>query len=64
MHLGLHRQNRKNNRHVQTRAVARIVAHGNFDYRTLDSDLALVRLSAPAQINSHVNLLCLPSKDR
>ncbi|ELK25730.1 Ovochymase-1 [Myotis davidii] len=44
----------------QVRKAKRIVVHGDFNGRTLDSDIALMQLSSPLEFSSVVRPVCLP----
>jgi len=48
------------NSYVQTIKIKRVVAHPRYDSSRLLRDFALLELSTPAQLNSRVELACLP----
>ncbi|XP_041032652.1 trypsin-like isoform X2 [Carcharodon carcharias] len=39
---------------------ARVIRHPGFNYRTLDNDIMLIKLSKPATLNSNVGTIALP----
>ncbi|XP_029455857.1 ovochymase-1 [Rhinatrema bivittatum] len=48
----------------QVRRVRRIVLHDNYDYRTYDSDLALIQLDMELVYNDVVRPICLPDRKK
>ncbi|XP_059475791.1 phenoloxidase-activating factor 2-like [Neocloeon triangulifer] len=48
----------------QERDVASVVLHPGFDNRSLAHDIALIRLTAPAQHRPNVDIVCLPRRDQ
>lgn len=45
---------------VQKRSVSKIMVEESFNYRALDSDLAIVSLTTPAVLTFHVRPVCYP----
>lgn len=45
---------------VQTRSVASIVVHPNYHPKSIDSDIALIKLSEPIVFDSRIQPVCLP----
>ena len=41
--------------------MSRVILHENYDYRTLDNDIALIRLSSPVKMSRTTSLICLPA---
>ncbi|XP_065058859.1 deleted in malignant brain tumors 1 protein-like [Rhopilema esculentum] len=56
----LHRQ--LNDTTEQKHKVERIVPHPNYDGRTLNNDIALMKLQTPVMMNDHVRTACIPAK--
>ncbi|NXC50705.1 CTRL protease, partial [Penelope pileata] len=46
---------------VQVKTVAKAITHPNWNANTLNNDIALLKLSSPAQLGSRVAPVCLPS---
>uniref|UniRef100_A0AAY4EVN0 Coagulation factor VII, like n=1 Tax=Denticeps clupeoides TaxID=299321 RepID=A0AAY4EVN0_9TELE len=46
----------------QTRGVAKVLMHPDYNHTTKDSDLALLRLRSPITLNSNAVPICLPPK--
>lgn len=65
VHLGVHDiKSGLSDQHVQSIDSKEIVSHPDFNWRTFDSDLALIRLKWKANITNHVRPVCLPSKQQ
>ncbi|NXW88597.1 CTRL protease, partial [Alopecoenas beccarii] len=45
---------------VQVKSVAKVVTNPNWDSKTLNNDIALLKLSSPAQLGARVSPVCLP----
>ncbi|CAF0740169.1 unnamed protein product [Rotaria sordida] len=60
---GLHTRSRSNEPQVQRKQVANIVNHPEYNDATNENDIAIIRLASPVQLNSYVNIACLPGKD-
>jgi len=41
----------------------KIIAHENYNERSFDNDIAIIKLERPAILNQHVKLACLPQQD-
>lgn len=52
----------KRKRPDQKRSISKIIIHP--DYANHSSDIALIKLSRPAVMNSHVGTVCLPNPDK
>jgi len=65
VHLGVHDiTSEMKDPHVQRIDSKEIVAHPNFNWRTFDSDLALIQLKWKANITDYVRPVCLPNKQQ
>ncbi|UJR25226.1 hypothetical protein I4U23_006578 [Adineta vaga] len=60
---GLHERLNTNTGRTQNIGVARIFIHEQYNSRTQAHDIAIIRLCQPVQLNSYVNLICLPGPD-
>ncbi|XP_074648857.1 ovochymase-like [Tubulanus polymorphus] len=60
--LGKHNKDGTESTH-QTFKPTKIIVHEKYNSRKTDNDIALIRLSKPAQVNDHVDVACLPEKD-
>ncbi|MBN3313548.1 TMPS9 protease, partial [Atractosteus spatula] len=47
------------NPHQVSRGVERIILHPNFDYMTLNNDIALLKLSSPVTFTDYIQPICL-----
>jgi len=62
--LGLHKMNHlRDEPSVQVRHIVRMIKNPHWNIHTLHGDHTLLELSSPVQLNSRVNLPCLPKKD-
>ncbi|XP_034235067.1 phenoloxidase-activating factor 2-like [Thrips palmi] len=48
----------------QDRGVASIIAHPQFNPRSLHNDIALLILLDPVQVGGHIGVICLPEQDQ
>lgn len=65
VHLGVHDiKSGLRDPRVQSIDSMEIVPHPNFNWRTFDSDLALIKLKWKANITDHVRPVCLPSRQQ
>jgi V8-like Glu-specific endopeptidase len=60
---GLHDRSNKNTGRVQNIGVTHIFNHEQYNSVTQVNDIAILRLSQPVQLNTYVNLICLPGPD-
>jgi secreted trypsin-like serine protease len=60
---GLHTRSRPDPQRVQRRQVARIFNHEYYNDDTNYNDIAVIRLASPVQLNSYVNVVCLPGNN-
>jgi hypothetical protein len=60
---GLHTKSQPHPQRSQRRQVARIMTHENYNDVTSENDVAVIRLATPVQLNSYVNVICLPQRD-
>ncbi|CAF4682842.1 unnamed protein product [Rotaria socialis] len=60
---GLHQRLNTNTGRTQVMSVSRIFLHEQYNSRTHANDIAIIRLSQPAQLNTYVNIICLPGPD-
>lgn len=58
--LGSHNLSLPNEEGRQVRRVSKVIVHEDFQRRTLANDIALLRLSQPANLTSSVRPVCLP----
>jgi len=49
--------------YLQTRAVQRTFSHPSYSSRSMEYDIALVKLSTPVDLNNCVGTVCLPTSD-
>ena len=59
--MGEHERNVENGQEQKIR-VKRILIHSNWDYSKNHNDVALLQLEQSAQLNSHVNTVCIPGR--
>ncbi|CAG0904854.1 unnamed protein product [Darwinula stevensoni] len=57
-----HQNNSMDDEFVQIRQVSKIVVHEDFNFENYDSDIALLKLTEPAELTLRVQLVCLPSE--
>jgi len=57
--MGAHRLNKPNESSRQIIDVSQVIAHPNYDTDTVDSDIALLKLSNPATLNERVQTISL-----
>jgi plasminogen len=48
---------------IQRSGVSRVIVHPSYNPNTINNDLALLKLSSPFSMTSHVSPVCLPSSD-
>lgn len=48
----------------QEREISQIITHPEFSIKTLANDVALLVLSAPVQLDDHINVICLPQQNQ
>ena len=60
---GLHQRLNTSTGRAQIMGVSRISVHEQYNAATLAHDIAVLRLSQPVQLNTYVNLICLPAVD-
>lgn len=60
---GLHQRLNTYTGRTQIAGVSRIFIHEQYNRGTLAHDIAILRLCQPVQLNSYVNLICLPGPD-
>ena len=44
--------------------VEKIIVHPGYSRRTLDKDIALMKLASPVQFGKYVKPICLPGQDQ
>ncbi|KAL8589414.1 hypothetical protein ACOMHN_021566 [Nucella lapillus] len=54
----------RDKRHKGKYKVAEIIVNQGYNNKSLDNDIALLRLETPATLNHHVGIACLPTGDK
>ena len=62
LRLGEHDRNRRTGNEQEIRA-SRAFSHPGWNRRTFENDIALIKLSRPAQLGRYVNPVCLPDSN-
>lgn len=60
VYLGRQSQTGSNPNEVR-RTISLIIRHPDYDYRTNDNDIALIRLSSPVTFTNYIRPICLPT---
>lgn len=61
-YCGLRSKNKRNETYVQSKRIARILVHSNFNHKLLRNNLAILTLTDPVKITETVDVVCLPQQ--